>query len=278
MSENETPPDSRDDPSLAAPEEVDAEIVEDGYGGAQSPEPDKEGADTAAAAPRGRSKRGFAVIAAAAALAAAGGVFWLVTKPKSDTGAPLVITPAATKTPDSVEPDSAVKAPETPAPADAPLTLDIAPKPDPAPETAETAPEKIFNDGIEGAKDAFEALSDAAEANDGDYLGMPEAPPADAFGNAGLQQAAKDAAKLLKPDPATPETSLETPPETAPEEVPAVPSAQGAALADPAIAPPSASQPAAITGTDFSAELAELRTAYSGQVSALGDALARERE
>ncbi|MEZ5896282.1 MAG: hypothetical protein R3C51_07755 [Parvularculaceae bacterium] len=276
MSENETPPDSHDEPSSAAPEEVDAEIVEDGYGGAQSPEPDKEGADTAAPASRGPSKRAYIMIVAAAAIAAAGGGLWLATKPKSDAGAPLVITPAATKTP-----DSDVKAPETPTPAEAPLTLDIAPKPDPAPETAKAAPEKIFNDGFEGAKDAFEALSDAAEANDGEYLGMPEAPPADAFGNAGLQQAAKDAAKLLKPDPAAPEISIETSPGTAPEEAPAVPSGtpeQGAALADPAIAPASATLAASITGKDFSAELAELKAAYAGQVTALGDALARERE
>ena len=90
-----------------------------------------------------------------------------------------------------IEPASDTTAPAFPEPVETPLAGD------------EPSRGKIFNKALGGIKDGAAAIERAGPAESGSNLALPPAPDASA-GNEALQDAAKDAAKLLAPKAAEP--------------------------------------------------------------------------
>jgi hypothetical protein len=280
MSDSDKNLDLGETPADETPE-IDAEIVEDGYASTR-PEP----AD-APVRPRPRlsdKTRKILYIAAPAIAAIAAAIVLVVSggKPKAVREAvPEPASESANELPSTAQ-EGPVVAPKEP------LTLEITPPAEDSGAGSEAPVKKIFNNGLIDAKDAFDALSEAAEDGDGDYLGLPPAPAADTFGNNGLQQAAKDAAKLLTAEPegldAPQSDFLPAPDLSTPDDVEGAsdpsPGADQRSEA-PGVQPVlnAAVTPETSSATNqIAAEISSLKDSLQVQVDTLNSALTRERQ
>lgn len=206
-------PSGADDPA-AAPPEVEAEIVEDGYRkppSASSPraeaaatqDPQGPSGDAAAGvkpAPKlALPGRPWLMVAGAATLAAIALAAWMATRgPKEAAPAalPPVSGPAQETAPASPRP-----APSAEDPADAADSADsIAPAGRPASPPRPAATDKIANTGVGAAKDEAAALDPEAvdpDAAPASARGLP--PPPASFGDDSARQSAKEALRALSP-------------------------------------------------------------------------------
>lgn len=136
---------------------------------------------------------------------------------------------------------------------------------EPAHAGVSVSPEKIFNATSDQMKTGAEAIGRSGAQAPGTVTDLP-APPAD-FGAAGLQEAAKDAAKLLRPEAGAIDLSNEDP-QAAIDRLERAAEPPGAYVAPDAAAGDSAA---------LAAEVAGLKSALQLEVASLAGSLGAER-